>query len=280
MPTTWDEHGNVVAPSPPPSGQKWDEHGNAIQQTAPADTRGLLHKAWDAINTPSADFVLPKGVKTADLLKGAAFEKIFGETYIPGVNDWDTKAQQNFGKSPAKDAVKAFVSGAVKDSSDMAAGFTSPLGLATIGAGALSKTGGAAGTIAKTVGTIAGVGFAGKGAADIAKAGTAETPEAWQQRLEGGAMVAGGAAGATPGAAAAREGIGTAIHTPEGELTPGAQIVGKVGGGAAGAALGSTIGHEYIGAAAGYKLGPSLLDKMFPEAKSTIEARQQFEQAK
>ena len=76
---------------------------------------------------------------------------------------------------------------------------------------------------------------------------------------------------------AAREGIGGAIHTPEGELTPGASLTGKVAGGAAGAAIGSTIGHEYIGAMAGYKLGPSLMDRLFPEPAEQVAARSNFQ---
>jgi hypothetical protein len=75
----------------------------------------------------------------------------------------------------------------------------------------------------------------------------------------------------------AREAIGEKIHTPEGDLTPGAELAGKVGGGAAGAAVGSAVGHEYIGAAAGYKMGPELLDKVFPEPKNAAEARAQAE---
>lgn len=86
--------------------------------------------------------------------------------------------------------------------------------------------------------------------------------------------------GAKVAAGMAREGVGGAIHTAEGELTPSADIAGKVGGGAAGAAIGSTIGHEYLGAAAGYKLGPSLLDRMFPEPDAAASARETFQNTK
>lgn len=78
----------------------------------------------------------------------------------------------------------------------------------------------------------------------------------------------------------AQDAIGESIHTPEGELTPGAKMAGKVGGGAAGAAAGSLVGHEYLGAAAGYKLGPSLLDRMFPEPDATAAARETFQNTK
>jgi len=72
-----------------------------------------------------------------------------------------------------------------------------------------------------------------------------------------------------------REAVGAAIHTPEGELTPGAETVGRVAGGAVGAGAGALVGHEYLGAAAGYKLGPTLMGQIFPEPNSIAEARQQ-----
>jgi hypothetical protein len=72
-----------------------------------------------------------------------------------------------------------------------------------------------------------------------------------------------------------REAVGGAIHTPEGALTPGAETVGRVAGGAIGAGAGSLVGHEYLGAAAGYKLGPSLMEQLFPEPKDIIEKRAQ-----
>jgi hypothetical protein len=92
------------------------------------------------------------------------------------------------------------------------------------------------------------------------------------------ASILGGAKGASKAAevaGGARESIGTAIHTAEGDLTPGAALAGKIASGAAGAAAGSTVGHEYFGAAVGYKLGPSLLDKIFPESQATAAARDQ-----
>lgn len=82
---------------------------------------------------------------------------------------------------------------------------------------------------------------------------------------------------ARTGIGMARDAIGGAIHTPEGDLTPGADLTGKVAGGAAGAAAGSAIGHEYIGAMAGYKLGPSLMDRLFPEPASQVQARTDFQ---
>lgn len=99
----------------------------------------------------------------------------------------------------------------------------------------------------------------------------------------GGSQVAAGAL-AKPvmnaigtGAGMARDSIGGAIHTPEGELTPGAAVAGKVVGGAGGAVVGSAIGHEYLGAMAGYKLGPSLMDRLFPEPSAAVDARTAFQ---
>jgi hypothetical protein len=74
-----------------------------------------------------------------------------------------------------------------------------------------------------------------------------------------------------------REAIGGAIHTPEGDLTSGAKLTGKVAGGSLGAAAGSAVGHEYLGAVAGYKLGPSLMERLFPEPKTVAEARERAE---
>mgnify|MGYP001611897961 FL=1 len=165
----------------------------AAQPSAPPEEeKGILRKVWDALNTPTADFILPEGVKTADILKGVAFKQLGLGDYMPGVNDENTVSLK---QGPAKAALQKFVRGAVADTASMAAGFTSPLSVATVGAGAATKIPGAIGTVAKAVTGTAGAGFGGKGALDIAEAGTETTPEAWQQRLQGGAMVAGGAAG-------------------------------------------------------------------------------------
>lgn len=93
--------------------------------------------------------------------------------------------------------------------------------------------------------------------------------------------ILGGAEGASKTAemaGKARESVGKSIHTPEGNLTPGAQLAGET----VGTVAGGTIGHEILpgygalaGAGAGFKLGPSLLDKIFPEPKTLAEAREQ-----
>ena len=171
-----------------------------VEEPATAQKPGVVKQAWDWVNKPVADNLLPEGLTTKDLVRGAAFEKLFGEPYIPGKNDFDTKAQEHFGESPTKDAIKTFISGAAKDTSDLAASQTSPLGIGLLAGGALTKVPGAVGTLAKVATGAAGAGFAGKGAADILEAGTGNTPEAWQQRLTGGAQLFGGVAGMSPAA--------------------------------------------------------------------------------
>lgn len=88
----------------------------------------------------------------------------------------------------------------------------------------------------------------------------------------------------------AREAVGTKIHTPEGALTPGAEQLargaGAAVGGTVGAATGSVVGPygtyagAGIGTTTGALLGPSLMERMFPEAKSAVEARARYDLAK
>ena len=102
--------------------------------------------------------------------------------------------------------------------------------------------------------------------------------------------ILGGAEGAEKGpalaaekGAAARESIGKSIHTPEGELTEGANAIARAGGGAVGAAGGHAVGGPVgaaAGGAAGYTLGPSLLERMFPEPESQIAARETYKNTK
>lgn len=69
------------------------------------------------------------------------------------------------------------------------------------------------------------------------------------------------------GLGAAREGIGSAIHDPETmALRPGAKATAQIGGAAIGGAAG-LIHDPYAavaGAGAGYRLGPSMMEGMFP----------------
>ena len=184
--------------------------------TSSVAKHGLLRRAWDWVNEPLFDNVLPQGIKTSDIIKAAAFEKMYNEAYIPGVNDFDTKARDHF-EAPAKgvmgtkdghpyvatpeshavkNAIRTFIAGVGKDTSDMAAGFTSPVGIATTlaGVGPEAKAGTALAKVAPVAKVLAGTAFGLKGAHDIYEAGTENTPEAWQQRLQGAAMATGGAA--------------------------------------------------------------------------------------
>ena len=145
---------------------------------------------------------------------------MYGEAYIPGYNDFDTKADRDFGPAPAKmivknghpyvatpeshafkNAVKTFIAGSAKDASDMAASFTSPLGtaLTLAGLGPEAKAGSALAKVAPVAEVLVGTAFGAKGVHDIYSAGTENTPEAWQKSLQGGAMIAGGAASAGEG---------------------------------------------------------------------------------
>lgn len=196
------------------------EHEDAIRREdaghVPAastpDKQGILSKAWDwVVKTPVLDNVLPKGITTSDLVRGAAFEKMFNEPYIPGVNDFDTKAQQHLGDSPTKAAVKTFIAGTAKDTSDFGAAATTPLGVATIGAGVLGKVPGAVGTIAKAAQGVGSAVYAGQGAHDVVTSrpdihyegitdrpetlGFSANPDEAQKLIGGLAGVTGGVAG-------------------------------------------------------------------------------------
>jgi len=77
---------------------------------------------------------------------------------------------------------------------------------------------------------------------------------------------------------AAREAVGAALHTPEGELRPTIRRASELAGGGAGATIGHTVaGYPgmAVGAGFGAGLGPSLMERMFPEPKSAVEMRQQ-----
>lgn len=158
---------------------------------------GSLKKAWDWFaKKPILDNVLPEGTKTGDIIRAAVFQHFTGTPYVPGINDFDTMGDVHKDDSPARAAVRKFVAGAGKDTADMGAGFTTPAAIATMGAGAASKSVGAVGTIGKVISGASAAGFGAQGANDVYDAGTDTTPEAWQKRLQGGAMMAGGAAGA------------------------------------------------------------------------------------
>ena len=70
--------------------------------------------------------------------------------------------------------------------------------------------------------------------------------------------------------------VGESIRTPEGKLKTMPKVGSQIAGGVGGAALGAPLGHEYIGAAAGYKLGPTLLESFFPDPNAELRARGAF----
>lgn len=74
-----------------------------------------------------------------------------------------------------------------------------------------------------------------------------------------------------------REAIGGAIRDSEGDLKPHAKVAAQLAGGGVGGAVGSALGGTEVGAIAGYKAGPSMMESLFPEPKSAVEARAQAE---
>jgi hypothetical protein len=67
----------------------------------------------------------------------------------------------------------------------------------------------------------------------------------------------------------ARESVGEAIRTPEGKLTPGSRATAR----AAGAGVGGTVGGG-TGAILGFSLGPTLMEKLFPESEEAAASRE------
>src|SRR5579863_4005332 len=208
--------------APSGSGGDWFSQNAPANAPATPEQPGILSRAWKwATQTPVLDSVLPKGISTKDIMRGVAFEQLFNEPYIPGVNDFDTKAEQHLGDTPTKAAVKAFIAGSAKDTADLGTSMTTPVGLGTMALGPVSKVPGAIGTAAKVALPLVSAGFAGKGVSDIAAAGTENTPEAWQQRLTGGAELAGGAAGVGESVNSALSNpLAETMRTPRGATPP------------------------------------------------------------
>jgi hypothetical protein len=188
---------------------------NQNQNQSAVANHGILKRAWDWVNMPVFDNILPSDIKTSDIIKAATFEKFYHEAYIPGINDFDTKAKDHFEppaqaklgtkkesngtthpyvETPAshatKNAIKTFIAGVGKDTSDMAAGFTSPLSLGTMLLGPASKTAGAVGKIARVTSPLVGTAFGLQGLWNAAEGGyktatEGATPENVQETLGG-----------------------------------------------------------------------------------------------
>lgn len=272
----------------------WADEKKAPQPEHPAAKHGLLRRAWDFVNTPIADFVLPEGVKTEDLVKAAAFERMYNEAYIPGVNDFKTKAEVHLGDGKSKAAVKAFINGSAADTATVGAGLTSPLSLAAAGLGAAAKAPGALGTVAKTVGplvgsafTLQGAGQAYEGAKEYQQARDTNDEQAKAAALSkmtgGTGQAILGGAGAAHELGAAREAVGdyvkgkTALTTEESPM--GAQIPARQDNRIANAAAARTpeVAEKFaqgetapavqraVGGAVGEALGSNAATTLTPE---------------
>src|SRR5208337_2385552 len=219
-----------------------DDNSEAAKELARkqgAAKHGILARAWDWVNEPILDNVLPEGVKTADVIKAAAFEKMYNEAYIPGVNDFNTKAATHFepaekmiaGLGPkekdgvikknirqflidhassidaAGNAANTGIAGATRDAADMAAGFTSPLSLGTLGLGKAGRVGKVLAPLVGTAFGLQGLGQAGEGAQKLARITTWENlkhgyldPDAVQEVLGGAGQAVMGATAPIHGA--------------------------------------------------------------------------------
>lgn len=190
----------------------------AAQDNSGVAKHGLLHRAWDWVNQPIFDNILPKDIKTADIMRAAAFEKLTGSAYIPGVNDFDTLAAQHLGESPTKHAIKTFIAGSAKDTADMASGLTSPLGigttLATAGTG--SEAAPALQVAGKIIRPLVGTAFGLQGAYHAAHGTYGMVKEG--ATPENVAETAGGLGQAALGAGAGVESVGALKNTVKGLL--------------------------------------------------------------
>lgn len=205
-----------AAPAPATGSQDpWAvvSHQPQTQQTLDPNQPGMqpegsLKKAWDWFtNKPLLDNVLPDGAKSGDVLRGALFQHIYNEPYMPGINDFDTKAGQHADDSPTKAALRTGINGALRDSSDAATSFTTPAAISTMALGAASKAAPAASKTATAlrgaVGAIS-AGFGAQGAKQVYDASTKDKDQSGnpiapadrvQRGLFGAAMMSGGAAG-------------------------------------------------------------------------------------
>lgn len=253
-PNTFSMSALIGDESQPSQGTATTQQSNGQPNNDAVAQHGLLRRAWDFINSPIADLtvaghrILPEGVKTADIIKAAAFEKMYAEAYIPGFNDFDTKAEAHFGPAPAKvttkdghpyvatpeshafkNAVRTFIAGSAKDASDMAAGFTSPLSIGTLSLGAVGRAPGAVGTAAKTLNPLVGTAFGLQGLYNATEGGyktatEGATPENVQEILGGLGQAALGAHAdaetASDLADAARRRVRPVTKTIAGQVVP------------------------------------------------------------
>lgn len=72
--------------SVPPQQSVNDSNSDAAKELAHRQAvgkHGLLARAWDWVNQPIFDNILPRDIKTSDIVKAAAFEKMFGKRTFP-----------------------------------------------------------------------------------------------------------------------------------------------------------------------------------------------------
>lgn len=246
-----------IGGKPVPGGIDFSSIGGKPVPTAKLADQGTLSKVWDWAN---------KGLISAKSLVNVVGDMMPRDPDMkPGETtaDWLDRVQNHIDPDhPYMNALKVGLAGVDKDVARTISSFSSPLSIALMGGGAATKLPGAVGTIAKIAMTGAGAGMAGKGVEDVSEAGTSNTPEAWQQRLQGGAEVAGGGAMAIPGVSDIGPGIvrGTAKGVNV-ALAKAPGTVGAVTGGAVGAATGIPYGSE-IGAGLGAVVGREILPKI------------------
>lgn len=242
-------------------GKSANDNSEAARELArkqAAGHHGILARAWDWVNQPIFDNVLPEGVKTADIIKGAAFEKMYNEAYIPGVNDFNTKAATHFepaeklqaGLGPKeKDGVikknirkflvdhasdidatanagNTFAAGATRDAVDMGAGFTSPLSLGTLGLGKAGRVGKVLAPLVGTAFGLQGMGQVGEGAKDLMRTTTWENLKHGYLDPDAVQKVLGGAGQAALAGTAAVHGAGDVVDFAKGKATPEIKTIG------------------------------------------------------
>jgi hypothetical protein len=192
------------------------QHGATNSQAAAPTNpdEGMLSRAWKWLNRP---LINPVDVPTGTMANmGVEGEPIQanpdtsqigqGPTVRQLATDYSNSAPTiEESKSPIITGLKKGAAHALVDTSDLVSGMTtSPLGVATLGAGPAAKVPGSVGKLARVASTGAATAFGAKGAKEIYDAGLENTPDAWEKRLQGAAKVAGGTAAAVHAAPTAR----------------------------------------------------------------------------
>lgn len=164
--------------------------GNDLKQRiiGAAQEPSLGEKAWNFATTPIVPTeTIMKHMDAEPSVGGAVKRGILGPLgafnwNVEPNNAWDALEKQKELKasdSPGVSAAKNFGANTAEGMADVLNSmYGTPLGLATLGAGPLAKTvgGKVLGPVLKGLGRAANIGFAGKGAADVAASGLAEHP--------------------------------------------------------------------------------------------------------